>query len=216
MDKKKMMEIVGSLFIALILVISYAASGAGNNNPPSAPHASNQSATKIPAAWYAEGIVNASISSYSASLTISSICNSSLSANALNSTTAAISSMGNSSTIIENQIGNNIFLQSFSASSIQIYNYLNRNLNASSFNCLVFKGSAKVLLPATIKLYAKSIYGLSPARTADVFLPNSSRIYSLPIIFKNFTNSTVIKVKVVSLLSANLTPIGSLNASIVG
>lgn len=192
------MKIIGSLFIAVILVLSYAAYGNSNNST-----SSTQSTTVNETAfWSGSNSTIVSIGNLSDVFTIQSSCaNSSISSAALNYTYAKVSQLSNQS-VQATQLGSDVLVNTGSVSPQQVYRYVEGRLNTSSSKCIVFEMKASIIIPSALNFRAKELLG-NYAENAFVAIPQNMRTYTLPFSFSdNLTNTTHIEVQ--ALLTQNL------------
>jgi hypothetical protein len=207
MEKKRMLQIIGSLVIAVILVVSYAAAGAGQNNQPpsSSPVQAQSSAVPV---WHATGYANATIARYAGSLKITSACNQSVSNQTLDAAFSQLSGLAKNNSVLLNQFGGVVFVQLISVTPMQIYASLASGLNSSALSCIRMYGSTYVMLPGTINFNADDIYSPSVTKRVSIAIQNSSRERLLQITISNSSRS-LLGVEVTALLDQNFSVIGN-------
>ncbi|MGC8662585.1 MAG: hypothetical protein ACP5RT_02245 [Candidatus Micrarchaeia archaeon] len=196
MDSKKIIQLLGSIFVMVIFVVSYFAFG--NYNPTS-----KQTAT-TPVQTYPEiGYANATVIGYGNTATISIVCN-------LNSTSSIVSDLLNG--LERNGSINNYYSPETNATIVYLGKidppnlsiYLKSNLNESTFNCISLSASTKLQLP-------QIIYLGSGLQKYPILLPNSTRImnFELPI-----SNKITIKLRILALVTDNMS-VNNLTARVV-
>ncbi len=210
MNKQSWIKILGSLFIAAILVASYAAYGA------SAASTTTQATTIVQnytAYWHAVNTTSVSVENFSNVFTVTALCaNQSMGASSLNYTYAQISKLSNDSVQVT-QLGNELLVNSGTITSKQVYTYAESRLNESQKKCITYQMTALIKVPKQIRFKATYIFSSAVTNVATVQIPASMQSYALPIRFAdNLTNST--QIKIVALMSQNYQIIGNLSVSV--
>lgn len=198
LERQKIIKILGSLFVAVILVLSYAAYGNSSNST------STTQSTTINGTAFWSGFNSTVVGTQNLSdvFTIQSNCaNQSIGGYALNYTYAIVSGLGNQS-VQATQLGGDVLVNSGNVHSQYVYRYVEDRLNASYSRCILFDMKASILLPSRLNFHAKELLG-NYAQNALVTVPSNMRSYSLPLSFSdNFTNTTSVQVQ--ALLTQNL------------
>jgi hypothetical protein len=209
------MELAGSFFIALILITSYAALGGNNNgNSQQQTTASPSNANNAFAAvWHATNTTSAQVIGYQSSFTVKAICNSTA-----NQTISAVASLLNgmdkNSSVLQTQLGDQIFVESPYLNFSQVYDYIESGENATSRACTVFDAKASVSIPSYLNLRATDIYNQSIRRQTRIYVPDSMRTFTLPLsINSSYDLNRNISVQVTSLLTLNMTVYGNMSIS---
>lgn len=201
MERKKLIELIGSIFVALIFFSSYAAFGnfgAGG---------SNATTTITPSqTYYAVASGNASITAYSSVMNINITCaNITSVSNVLNGRLTELQRNGSISNFYSQQAAY-ILVQAGNTSTYPLYQELSGIIGNSSA-CTHFTSTASVNLPGTMEFFVPTL-----GNRVQVSIPQSLRTYSLPIEFSNNMSGTV-GVAVSTLLSPNATVYGTIKVS---
>ncbi len=197
-ERQKIIKVLGSLFVAVILVLSYAAYGNSNNNT-----STTQSTTVNGTAfWSGFNSTVVGIGNLSDVFTIQYNCaNQSAAGYALNYTYARVSELSNQS-VQATQLGSDVLVNTGNLQPQYVYRYVESKLNASYSRCVVFNMKASISIPSKLNFRAKELLG-DYAQNAFVTIPTSMRSYTLPFSFSdNLTNTTPIEVQ--ALLTQNL------------
>ena len=204
MERKKLIELIGSVFVALIFLSSYAAFG------NTAQSQSNATATVPVQTFYAVAEANATIQSYGSVMNISISCaNASRAANAANITNIAdelkgalvqLESNGSVANFYSSQ-ENQILVQAGSANAYSLFLRLSKGIG-SGVACTRFSGTANITLPSAIGFTV-----LPQKIKVIVELPQSLQSYSLPVTFAENMSGTL-RVLVDAYLEPNSTIYG--------
>jgi len=202
--RKKLIELIGSVFVALIFLSSYAAFG------NTAQSQSNATATVPVQTFYAVAEANATIQSYGSVMNISISCaNASRAANAANITNIAdelkgalaqLESNGSVANFYSSQ-ENQILVQAGSANAYSLFLRLSKGIG-SGVACTRFSGTANITLPSAIGFTV-----LPQKIKVIVELPQSLQSYSLPVTFAENMSGTL-RVLVDAYLEPNSTIYG--------
>lgn len=198
MERKKLMQALVTLFIAIIFVTSYFSLTNYNTSQKNAT-------TTVPPTIFTYGIVNASVADYGGTMSISVSCG-----NATNATmsdfSAILSSLqANGSVVTDYSVGDRISVDIGSLNASSLYGYMARHATGAEMNCSTFSSSVVLLLPTSMQAQVQG-------STYTIYLPESTRRYSLPATFPlNSTNN--ITVKVSALITVNGTVYGNLDVA---
>lgn len=177
MEKKKLIELVAAIFIAVIFISSYAAFG-GNSGP-----AAKATTTTVPQLVYVSGAAKADVVSYGKGININVMCPDS---SAINSSLETFLVSLTSNGLVS---GSGIGLQTIelgNATAPEMYSILAAKLGKNATCTQIVATQATVELPSRINVtYA----GGSTA----IFIPPSQRNYTEAL---NLTNSTGQKIGV--------------------
>jgi hypothetical protein len=204
LERKKLIELIGSVFVALIFLSSYAAFG------NTAQGQSNATTTAQVQTFYAVAEANATIQSYGSVMNISISCASSASAsNAVNATNvsdelngalAQLERNGSVANFYSAQ-ANQILVQAGSANAYSLFLRLSRGIGSGTA-CTRFSGTANLSLPGTIG------FTVLPQKSKIIVeLPQSLQSYSLPVTFAENMSGTL-RVLVYAYLEPNGTIYG--------
>ena len=196
MDKKRLLEILTSLFIAAIFLSGYLAYGGGGSSSANA----TTTLSNVPTV-YANARTSALITSYGSGLNLNIACAnvSSVSKHA-SSILTSLESNGTVSTFYAQQA--QISVQTGTANSSGVYKLLYKGLNASSL-CTQFYGSTEVQVPGTIT------FNLPLQKTTTiVIIPSSKRTYQISLMLLPNMGSKV-NVTLATLLTLNGTIYGN-------
>lgn len=180
-----MMQLLGSLFVLIIFIASYAAFG--NFNP------SNQvSTTTIPKTIAAFGSANAVISGYGNTASISIACNENRTENELTQLLQQLEGNGSINSYYSPS-ANLTLIYLNKMNPLQLSNYLSRSMNQSLFKCISISSSVKLTLPETINFeVGPQLYSIN--------VPSSFRNVSANL---HISNETYVRVRVLALLTEN-------------
>lgn len=203
MERKRLMQVLVTLFIAIIFISSYFSLTNYNNS-------TSKTSTTVPPLYFANSIVNAPVSGYGNAVSITVAC----SKNATNSTmddinTVLSSLAANNSIQPPYSIGNKITVIIGNMNASVLYNYVAGKISDTQMNCSAFSGSATILLPYTINASVQTSYGIS---SHSIRIPNASRAYFLPITFP-FNSTNGMKVSIRTYVTTNYTAYGNLNVT---
>ena len=184
MERKKLIELIGSIFVAFIFISSYAAFGVSPSSQGPKPKSNSTQLRFI----YASAFANATIYNFSNTFTISYKCDDSK----VNATLQSLESNGSVANYY--QISpNSIYVDSGTMSTASLLSYLSNTLNSS---CTSLSATAKVALPSKLSFYfpsSRSSFALS--------IPSSMRYYSVPVLFNSSLHS--INVSIAAIVEAN-------------
>ena len=199
MEKKRMIELVGALFIAMIFLTSYAAF----SNSGSRPSANTTAPVQVQT-YYATGRTQANITSYGQVLAVNVSCsNSTAVSSSLNRMLAAMESNGSVSNFYSPMQGR-ILVQLGNYTAYKAYSLLAVGIGPGAA-CTSFASQASVLLPARMSFMiplAKSSY--------TVLIPGSQRSVTLPITLNSIMGKSI-NVSVAALITTNGTIYGSMS-----
>ena len=193
-----MIELIGSIFVAVIFITSYAAFGGGGL-------AGNATTTAQPLQTvYAVAQGAANIISYGSTMNINVSCsNVTYVSKQINDLLANLESNNSISYFYSQQLGQ-IMIQSGKEGVYANYNSISSYISANA-SCTGFTSSATVTIPKTMNFYAP----LEKVSTI-VAIPGNMRNYSISIKFlKNMSNT--LNVSVSALLTLNGSIYGNLS-----
>ncbi|MGC8628864.1 MAG: hypothetical protein ACP5T4_01480 [Candidatus Micrarchaeia archaeon] len=178
MEKRKLLELLGSLFIAFIFLSSYAAFGGGPSG-----NQKTKATTTAARQFYGYGFANVSIVNYTNVFTLENFCNGSV-ANSINTTLQKFTNTGAVSDYYS------LSPSSFSveAGNVSAYSLLIYFSNITG-SCAKYTATAKVQLPKAISFYFPSL-----SRSLNLTIPDSYRISSLSINFSRNTSKIPVTV----------------------
>ena len=190
MERKKLIELIGAVFIAVIFLSSYVSLSIFTN--------SKTTTTVLQNTVFASGFTNTIITGYGQIVNINVQCSNSM----VSDNTSSF--IGNAMTGLENNdsisnyytIGDKITVQSGTKNAYQIYNYTKKELTYASDNCTSFSGTGMVALPQVMPMSIGN-----PPSTYSIVIPNSSRVYYLPLTFSSNMRLKV-RVKVNTLVNS--------------
>ncbi|MDE1869514.1 MAG: hypothetical protein KGH71_00825 [Candidatus Micrarchaeota archaeon] len=205
MDRKEIIRILLTIFVAVIFVASYASFGSTGSM-------TTTTTTSIaPQTVYGSGNVNGTVVGYGTLMTVFINCNNQSVRNLTNNNVSnTLSALENNNTI------NNFFAPNQSAYTIylnQLNSYELANLISSkaasnqSRACLSFKGQTQLLLPPTASLYVSS-------QKVTIPLPANLRNYVLNV--KILPINSLVNLRVSTLLTYNGTVFGNMSISYLG
>lgn len=146
MDRKKMMEFIGALFVAAIFLTSYAAFSRNNSG-------NTTSTSSIVATYYAVGSTNAAITGYNNTLFVNVSCKGSLQNQTLDRINAIATDLENNGSVLTySSSGSSFQIGPQNMNSKSIYNYIYARLGSNSTNCITFGTTATVELPGLIQM----------------------------------------------------------------
>jgi len=163
MDKKKIMELIGSIFIAFIFLSSYATMSSSPQNRSTKP------TTTIPMV-IGTGFAPGKIINYTQDFTVTAHC----SANVLNATLGKLQAAGAVAEFVP-----------LSNSSFEVYSgnessYALMHNIANMSSCFNISATAIVSIPSTLNLYISALN-----RTFSAKVPASLSLVQIPIPFSN-------------------------------
>lgn len=208
MEKKKIYEILGSLFIAAIMIGSFAAYG-GNATSPQPPSASQNAANNSTPFWHATNITVARIDGYNNFFYFAIECaNSNATPVVLNKTYSTLGRMNLTAT----EIGNRIDV--LSSSPITAYEYLSGNITKAEAECISIYANAEVNLPKRLIFHLNYIYNPNVNTTISFPVPAQEELQQVPLIINssNFNQSSM-NIRITSLLTQNFTLYGNMSIS---
>ena len=179
MERKKLIELIGSIFVALIFLSSYAAFGNISAN------ASNATTTAQTQTVYAAAVTNATIASYGGTMNINISCsNVTPVSDALNTALTSLEKNGSVSNFYSQQ-ASQVLVQAGNTGAYQLFQELEKDAGTGA-SCTQFSGSANANLPSKINFHV-------PAEKSSIIIviPQSMQTHSLPVAFKENMNSTM-------------------------
>ena len=200
MERKKLIEIIGSIFVAAIFLSSYAAFGNISQS------GNNATTTALSQTYYAVANTNAMVQSYASTFNINITCsNASAVSGTLNSELAGLEKNGSVANFYSQQAAQ-ILVQSGSMSSNALYARLSNDIGSGA-SCTQFSGTANIDLPGRMNFYVTS-----QRSSVIITIPDSLRAYSLPIPLAGGMGGTL-SVSVSALLEQNGTIYGPLRVA---
>ncbi|MDE1873615.1 MAG: hypothetical protein KGI04_00650 [Candidatus Micrarchaeota archaeon] len=197
MERKQLIELIGSIFVAAIFLSSYAAFGntsLGNN------------ATTTAAAlqtYYAVARGNATIQSYSSVMNVNVSCsNLTAAANRLNSKLITLEQNGSVNNFYSQQAGR-VLVQAGNVSTYPLFYKLAESMGDYAV-CTAFTTSVNVELPS------KMTFTVSSQKTSvTIAIPSNLRAYSVPVTLAG-NMSGALPVSATTLLTVNGSIYGSI------
>ncbi|MGC8676120.1 MAG: hypothetical protein ACP5T3_01200 [Candidatus Micrarchaeia archaeon] len=170
MEKKKLIELIGSLFVAFIFISSYAAYGIGSGSGGAKPNRTSSNTTL----YYGAGFTTANVENYSSVFSVSMAnCTARYSA-LFNATLQNLSASG--SIAGSYQAGPSLIsIEAGNESASKLLNYLSSISNKS---CTRFLASAIVELPSNV-----SFYFSVANRSIALPIPESMRYGHINVLF---------------------------------
>jgi hypothetical protein len=192
MDKKKVSEIILSIFVAMIFISSYAIfTNAGGGQQ------TTTTTTTAPQTVYGTGYANATLLGYNTTLSIYSACNYTYA-----NVSAALSKLERNNSIFSYYyVGNSTIVDPGKMNTTSVYSYMQR---FQSGNCLSFYAPALIMLPSEINLRIE-------LRNYTVVLPEKLRTQSMDLLLRHNSTSSI-RVRIAALVETNGT-IYSINAT---
>ena len=189
MEKKKLIQLLGSIFIAVIFLSSYAIGMLSTSN------SSNASKPKNVELVYATAHASVVFQNFSDVLSISTFCNSTKNSEIINSSLNALEANGSVATFYPVSQTTQL-VDAGNESTYAIFQYLSKRVNMS---CTRFKSSAIALLPSSLSFTVPG-----SAVSVPVAIPASMRRVSIPV---NMTSSMSLKanVTIAAMLTSNAT-----------
>ncbi len=196
MDRKKMIEFIGALFVAAIFLTSYAAFSSNNSA------ANTASTSSTVATYYAVGNTNAAITGYNNTLFVNVSCKGALQNQTFNKINAIATQLENNGSVLTySSSGSGFQIGPQNMNSKSIYDYMYTKLGSNSTNCTVFSTTATVELPGLIQM---SVQGQSIA----VKVPYSVAVQQISLELNQSMPSTL-PLRVAVLITANGTMYGN-------
>ncbi|MDE1823125.1 MAG: hypothetical protein KGH50_02255 [Candidatus Micrarchaeota archaeon] len=196
MERKKLFQVLVTLFIAIIFITSYFSLTNYNTS-------SRNKTTSVPPTIFASGILNASVAGYGNILSIAVSCKNDTNSTINDFSTVLSALEANNSVSTYYSVGNRITVDLGNFNASALYSYLSQRASQAQLNCSRFSGSAVLLLPSVMKAQVQT-------STYNVYIPDSDRRYPLPVTLPlNAANG--IKVKVSTLITVNGTVYGNLS-----
>jgi hypothetical protein len=200
LEKKKLIEIIGSIFVALIFLSSYAAFG-GISGPPNS-NVTTTVAQQQAIYASARGIVN--ITSFTDVLNVNINCTNITSVSTIiDGALAAMEKNGTVSNFYSQQAAQ-ILVEAGTLNSSNIFKTLSTDIDGST-SCTSFESSANIRLPGSMNFFVPGQKG----NGYTVPIPSGLRTYTLPLTLTN-NMSNRLNVTVSGLLTENGSIYGSL------
>ena len=195
MDRKKAIEFVGALFVAVIFVTSYAAFSSQSQT-------STTSTSSAVATYYAVGYANAAIVGYNSTLFVNTTCKGALGNQTVNRINAIATALENNGSVLTfSSSGSNFQIGPLAMNSKKIYDYVYSKLDANSTDCTLFSTTATVELPGSINM---SVQGQKLA----VSIPSSIAMQQIDLKL-NQSVPSALPLRVAVLVTQNGTVYGS-------
>ncbi len=146
MDRKKLIEFLGALFVALIFLSSYAAFASNS--------AQNSTSTSVNVAtYYAVGFANATVTGYNGILFVNVSCQKSLQNETFNKVDAAASALeANGSALSSSASSSGFQIAPGNLNSYAIYQNIYKAIGANGTACTSFSTLATVTLPSLLNM----------------------------------------------------------------
>jgi len=190
MERKKLFQLLGSIFIAVIFLSSYAIGTLSTSNS-----SNNASKPKNVELVYATAHASVAFQNFSDVLSISTFCNSTKNSEIINSSLNALEANGSVATFYPvSQTTQRV--EAGNESTYAIFQYLSERVNMS---CTKFNSSAIALLPSNLSFTVPGSVVSVP-----VAIPASMRRILIPV---NMTNNMSLKanVTIAAMLTRNAT-----------
>ena len=199
MEKKKLAELLGAIFVAAIFLSSYASFA--NQSPQNTTSISSAIAT-----YYAVGYANASITGYNSILSINIMCRAAVQNSTVNRIGSSIASLENNGSVLTSSANRTGFqVAPGELDSYSIYNYIYRKLDSNSTACASFSTPATVSLPLMINM---SVQG----QTLGISIPQGAVQQQVNLdLTQNMSRS--MRLRVSALITRNGTVYGSITTS---
>jgi len=199
MDRKKMIEFIGALFVAVIFLTSYAAFSSN-----SAVNTTSASTTVV--TYYLVGYTNAAITGYNNTLFVNVSCNGTLQNQTFNKINAVATQLENNGSVLTySSSGNSFRIGPQNMNSKDIYDYMYAKLGSNSTNCTLFSTNATVELPGLIQMHVQG-------QSIAVKIPYSVAIRQINLELNRSMSSTL-PLRVAVLITANGTAYGNTSIS---
>lgn len=203
MDKKRLIELLGAIFVAVIFLTSYASFGTRNSQVP------KTTTTVISNAFYSTSTVDAAITGYGPALTINVSCsNASKVYGQVNNILLNYEKNGSVNTYFP-QGSNQFQIESGMRSSYAIYLSMKQSLGSNA-TCIVANPTFFIQLPSTVVFYTPALRS-----NETVILQKSQTKYEISARFEQNV-SNVIAVYVSALVTPQGVVYGNLNVSALG
>ncbi|HVA83169.1 MAG TPA: hypothetical protein VNF06_03330 [Candidatus Aquilonibacter sp.] len=205
MDRKEIIRILLTIFVAVIFVASYASFGSTGSMT------TTTTSSIAPQTVYGSGNVNATVVGYGSLMTVFINCKNQSVRNATNANVSnSLSALENNNTInnffAPNQSAYTIYLNTLN--SYQLASFLNSTAGSNeSRACLSYKGQTQLLLPPTASLYVSS-------QKVTIPLPANLRNSTLNV--KILPINSVLTLRISTLLTYNGTVFGNMSVSALG
>jgi hypothetical protein len=197
-EKKKLIELIGSIFVAMIFISSYAAFGVGRITVNTTTTVQQQQT------FYAIAQTTANIISYGSTMNINISCQNVMNLSRQVNDLLADLESNNSVSYFYSQQAGQIIVQSGKVDTYANYNSISSYMGVNA-NCTEFTSSATVMIPNKMNFYA-------PLQKSSmiILISNNRRDYSVPIKFVNNMSNTL-NVSVSALLTLNGSIYGNLS-----
>ncbi len=193
MDKKRAIEFIVLLFLAVAFLTSYAAFGGTGSATTTVA-----STTTVPQTTYASGNANTVVIGYNYTLLATSVCTPNA-IPAINAVKAAVAPLSDNDTLFYSSVNSSSILlalsQSGNMTGQQLYGYMAKNMGQAYFNCTKFYGGAIVTVPPTISLVINS-------QSYNLLVPASFRKGTV-LQQLNSSPSNSISVRILALVTQN-------------
>lgn len=195
MERKKLTQLLLSIFIALIFLSSYAAFV--NNTNSNQSHTNPHTTITPPQTLYAYGFSNASIIGYNNTMNLLIACKNKANSSFISSQLTQMFSRLEKNNTVSNYypIQNTILVQAGNTDAHGLYRYIINNVNASVVSCLNFSSTAIVQLPSQLRLSIGK-------QTYTIYVPQNMSVYQLPVFLSPFVVNQI-NVKISALVAAN-------------
>jgi len=190
MEKKKIIQLLGSIFIAVIFLSSYAIGMLSTSNS-----SNNAPKPKNVELVYATAHASVAFQNFSGVLLISTFCNSTKNSEIINSSLTALKANGSVTTFYPVSQTTQL-VEAGNESTYAIFQYLSKHVNMS---CTRFNSKAMVFLPSSLSFTVPG-----SAVSVPVVVPASMRRIPIPV---NMTNNMSLKanVTIAAMLTSNAT-----------
>ncbi|MGC8479118.1 MAG: hypothetical protein ACP5M9_00400 [Candidatus Micrarchaeia archaeon] len=202
MEKKKMLQVILSIFIGVIFISSYAVLANLQTSTTSKTASSSNSTLPTAQTIYVSGTSNAIIDNYTGISTISVNCNNTKNTNKTNSylTNKLTQLEGNNSVSTFYQTQNIFNIDLGTLSPLGLYNTISSTYNKTLTSCMAFNAAAQLLVPQYVNFSVNT--GISgKTQNVQIPIPSTSRDIYLNVSIP--TNSIIVPITVRALIYQN-------------
>jgi hypothetical protein len=194
MNKKQLLQLIGSLFVAVIFVASY--TSMSTNPLPS----QSKTSTTIVQTIYSYAFANAVVTGYASTATVAIGCNATVQAS-IGSKISSILTLLRKNNSVSNYYSPSsnmtlVYLGNMNMS--KFYRYVSNYIGANDMACTSVQTDAEVLLPTTMNFYIQS-------QPYPIVIPSNLRAQRVPVsMHGNMSNMLKLKVYALVTVSGNI------------
>ncbi|MGC8710021.1 MAG: hypothetical protein ACP5RF_00170 [Candidatus Micrarchaeia archaeon] len=205
MNKKQLLQLIGSLFVAVIFVASY--TSMSNNALPAQNNPSRQTTTI--GTVYGYSFANATVTGYGSTATLSIGCNSVTQMNISSEISSMLIALGKNNSVSNyySPASNVTLVYMGRMNMTQFYGYVSNSIGSNDMSCTSIQTDADVLLPSTLNFYVNS-------QAFQVTVPNSMRTQKVAVFMHKNMNDTL-RLKIYMLVAANGSIYGNMSILVV-